>query len=126
MKKVSFELDDNQYAVLELNHRDVDAFAKQYAAVRANNILDGMFDSYVKAAFADEGVKTIPADRGAILAEAIKDRQKEQADRIKAEKKVADEKLAAAKQAAAEAAARAKDLSDAAKDIEADAKKATD
>ena len=93
MKKISFELTDTQYAVLELDHGDVDAFSKQYAASRANNILNAMFDSSVKAAFADEGVKTIQADRGAILAEAIKARQKERADKTKAKKIAADKEV---------------------------------
>ena len=126
MKKISFELTDNQHAVLELDHGDVDAFAKQYAAVRANNILKNMFDSSVKAAFADSNVKTISADRDAILADAIKARQKALADKIKVEKKVAAKKVADAKKAVVEDAKRAKEASDAAMAKEADAKKATD
>ncbi len=125
MKRVTYELPDNQHAVLKLDHGDVDEFAKQYAAVRANNILKNMFDSSVKAAFADDNVKTIPADRDAILADAIKARQKELADKIKAEKKVAAKKVADAKIAVAEAAKRAKELADATAKA-ADAKKATD
>ena len=113
MKKISFELTDTQYAVLELDHGDVDGFAKQYAASRANNILNAMFDGSVKAAFADEGVKTIKADRGTILADAIKARQKERADKTKAKKIAAEKEIARAKQAAAEAAKRAKEAAEA-------------
>lgn len=89
MREVKFKLTDNQHAALELDHDDVNQFSYQHAAGRAENILDTLFNNALKAALADDNVKTIPADRDKIIEGALKIRQKEKAARVKAKKALA-------------------------------------
>ena len=141
MKEVKFKITDNQYAALELDYDDVNQLSHQFAAGRAENILTTMFNNALKAALADDSVKTIPADRDVIIADALKARQKEKADRIKGrkalaakqarEKKTRDAEQAREKKTRDAEQAREKKTRDAeqarnAKKRQAEAKKATD
>ncbi len=97
MKEVRFKLTDNQHAALELDYDDVNQFSHQHAAGRAENILNTLFNTGLKAALDDDSVKMMPADRDAIIASVLKARQKEKAIRVKAAKALAAKQAREAK-----------------------------